>query len=125
VAGEVAGCGQVGLSIFDDPLIARLVTDDQAEWTKANRRPGHSHQARVWFAASRFKPGRDCYLRILQKKWCRRLSQQRIERHWLHEPAAHEVQSLLRCPLANALAIAAEGALQRIGFVGVGDGDVD
>src|ERR1039458_2455586 len=43
----------------------------------------------------------------------------------LHEPAPDEVEGLLCGPLADAVAVAAEGALDGFVFLGVGEGDVD
>ena len=43
----------------------------------------------------------------------------------LHQPSAHEVEGLLGGEFADSGAVAFEGALDGLGFVRVGDGDVD
>jgi hypothetical protein len=46
-------------------------------------------------------------------------------KRYLHEAAADEVEGELCGPLADALAIAAEGAVDSVGALRVRDGDVD
>ena len=43
----------------------------------------------------------------------------------LHQPFAHDVKRLLRRPFANALAVAAESAIHRVGPLTIGDSNVD
>ena len=44
---------------------------------------------------------------------------------WLHEPSADHVEGLLGGPLADSFSVATEGALYRVGLLGVGEGYVD
>src|SRR5271157_2900428 len=48
-----------------------------------------------------------------------------MEGERLSQPATDEVEGLLGGPFADALAVAAEGALDGVGFLGVAEGDVD